>query len=344
MSTELAIISYPDVEKMAIAVAKSQLFGAKTTEQALVLLLLAQAEGLHPMIAARDYDIIQNKPAKKSEAMMRSFQQAGGSVEWIELSDTIAKAKFIPPTGSPLVVDWTIERAKKAGLLEKNGGMYIKYPRRMLSARCISEGIKTVWPSATSGMLSTEEALDITPEVEVKKVTGKSRVEAMIDNQVEDAQVTPVKEEVKYETNKEVKEPIKDKSKEQKVKKDDKHKETKESSESKTRSTTTDSSMPDGNFKIKGIIEGQPRSGVVDGKTKYLFKIQDKEYGTFDEVIVKEIMKVVDLQQDKPPGILVEFTYKERESTKTPGKMFQDIVSFKQVTINDPEVQDELPI
>lgn len=163
------------------------------------------------------------------------------------------------------------------------------------------------------------------PASEATATAGKSRVEALVENQVEEAVTTLVKEEVKDETKetKEVKK--KDVQKSEKVVKD----------VEQVQKTKTSSVLP---LTVQGIIEGQPRSGVVDGKTKYLFKIEDKEYGTFDEKIIKEVMDVVDLQQDKPPGILVEFTYKERPSTKTPGKVFYDITGFRQVTI------DEVPI
>ena len=48
MVNELMIHSIPDVERMAIAIAKSGLFGAKSPEQAFALMLIAQAEGRHP--------------------------------------------------------------------------------------------------------------------------------------------------------------------------------------------------------------------------------------------------------------------------------------------------------
>ena len=46
-STNNALIPYNDVEKMGSAIAKSNLFGVKTPEQAVALMLIAQAEGLH---------------------------------------------------------------------------------------------------------------------------------------------------------------------------------------------------------------------------------------------------------------------------------------------------------
>lgn len=159
--TQPQMASFAEVERMAHAVAKSQLFGMKTPEQAFALMMLAQAEGMHPMIAARDYDIIQGRPSKKAEAMLRDFQRAGGKVEWHELTDTKADATFSHPQGGSFRCDWDLARAGKAGLGGKDN--WKKFPRQMLRARCVSEGCKTVFPSATSGMYTPEEAQDFEP-------------------------------------------------------------------------------------------------------------------------------------------------------------------------------------
>lgn len=154
-------VSLADIQRMATAVAQSGLFGVKTTEQAMALMLVAQAEGLHPAIAARDYDIIQGRPAKKSEAMMRSFIANGGKVRWHALDDKIADATFSHPAGGEIRITWDLLRATTAGLGGKE--MYKKFPRQMLRARCISEGVRTVCPMATSGMYVPEEVVDMEP-------------------------------------------------------------------------------------------------------------------------------------------------------------------------------------
>ena len=144
-----------DMQTLALAIAKSGLFGIKTPDQALVLMAIAQAEGRHPVEAARDYDIIQGRPAKKAEAMMRDFIQAGGKVEWHELSDQRADATFTHPQTGSVRIDWDMARAITAfGKKE----MYGKFPRQMLRSRVVSEGVRTLWPLATSGMYVPEEA------------------------------------------------------------------------------------------------------------------------------------------------------------------------------------------
>lgn len=152
------LIPFPDIEKMAIAIAKSKLFGMQTPEQVIALMLIAQAEGKHPAIVARDYDIIQGRPSKKSEAMLRDFLAAGGSMDWNRLDDECADATFQIGEGKPVRIVWDMQRANRAGLAAKD--MWKKYPRQMLRSRVVSEGIRTVCPAATSGMYVPEEVRD----------------------------------------------------------------------------------------------------------------------------------------------------------------------------------------
>jgi len=99
-----ALVTMQDMGRMAEAVAKSGLFGVKTADQAMALMLVAQAEGRHPAMAARDYDIIQGRPAKKTEAMLRDFLENQGKVEWHALDDTVADATFSHLSGLHQVV------------------------------------------------------------------------------------------------------------------------------------------------------------------------------------------------------------------------------------------------
>lgn len=156
MNTQIVPVS--DLEKMATAVAKSGLFGIKTPEQAMALMLIAQAEGLHPAIAARDYHVIQGRPSLKADAMMARFQAAGGKVKWTEYTEKRVAGIFSHPAGGEIEIDWTIDKAKTLGFLSKDN--WKNYPRAMLRARCISEGIRTVFPGVVVGVYTPEEVED----------------------------------------------------------------------------------------------------------------------------------------------------------------------------------------
>lgn len=156
-----ALVPVTDLEKMAQAVAASKLFGVTTPDQAMALMLLAQAEGLHPATAARDYHIIQGRPAMKADAMLARYLNSGGKVEWHDHTDTKVAATFTHPAGGSLKIEWDMARAKAAELGGKD--MWRKYPRQMLRARVISEGIRATNPAVASGIYTPEEVMDFEP-------------------------------------------------------------------------------------------------------------------------------------------------------------------------------------
>ena len=156
--TEIALYGMQDLSTMANAIAKSGLFGMKTPEQAMALMLVAQSENCHPATITQDYDIIQGKACRKTHSVMARFQQMGGKVEWHNLDEHEADATFSHPAGGRLRIKWTFEQANRAGLTGKDN--WKNYPRAMLRARCIAEGIRAVYPAAIGGMMVAEEAQD----------------------------------------------------------------------------------------------------------------------------------------------------------------------------------------
>ena len=156
------MIPVDSVWKMAQSIAASGLFGMKDPNQAMALMLIAQAEGMHPALAARDYHVIQGRPALKADAMMARFQAAGGKVEWKLYTDTAVSAVMSHPSGGSVEIEWTIEMANRAGLTKNP--TWRQYPRQMLRARVISEGIRTVFPGVAVGVYTPEEVQDFAPQ------------------------------------------------------------------------------------------------------------------------------------------------------------------------------------
>jgi hypothetical protein len=162
------------MQTMAGALAKSGLFGVKTADQALALMLVAQAEGRHPGSVASDYHIIQGRAALKSDAMLARFQQAGGRVEWHDHTNEQVSATFSHPQGGSLRIDWDMARAKAAGLGGKDN--WKSYPRQMLRARVISEGVRAVFPAVLNGMYAPEEVQEFSPQ---RVTVYDSRIESV---------------------------------------------------------------------------------------------------------------------------------------------------------------------
>jgi hypothetical protein len=154
------IVPFEQQQAIAKAVVASRLFGMTTEAQALALMALCEAEGMHPVRALQEFHIIQGRPALKADAMLARFQQRGGAVKWIEYSDAKVCGEFSHPQGGTLRVEWTIEQAKKIGLAGKDN--WKNYPRAMLRSRCISEGVRAVAPGVATGIYTVDEVQDMT--------------------------------------------------------------------------------------------------------------------------------------------------------------------------------------
>ena len=153
--------SITELEAMAGHIVKSGLFGIKKVEEAVALMLIAVAEHRHPGTVASEYNIILGRPALKADAILARFQSAGGKVEWHDYTDTIVSGTFSHPAGGSLKVDWDMDRAKAAGLGGKDN--WKKFPRQMLRARCISDGVRGVYPAVLQGFYTPEEVQDFAP-------------------------------------------------------------------------------------------------------------------------------------------------------------------------------------
>jgi len=152
--------SFDEIMRMAETIAKSRLFGVTQVDQVVALMLMAEAEGRHVASAMQDYSVIQGKPSLKAEAMLARFQQAGGRVKWTCLTDERVAAIFSHAQCEPVEIDWDMDRAKRAKLTNP---MWKKYPRQMLRARVISEGVRTAYPGALGGVYAPEEVIDFEP-------------------------------------------------------------------------------------------------------------------------------------------------------------------------------------
>jgi len=153
------LVTVTDMTVMADSIVKSGFYGFKNKEQVMAVMLVAQAENKHPASVVQEYDIIQGKPALKSQAILARFQLSGGSVQWDELTPKRVIGTFKHPQGGSLTVEWTIEMAKQAGIYREGSG-WSKYPEDMLRARVISRAVRSIYPACILGHYATEEVMD----------------------------------------------------------------------------------------------------------------------------------------------------------------------------------------
>jgi len=167
--------------KMAVGFVRSGLYGFKKPDECFALLMVAHSEGKHPATAVQEYDIVNGKPSLKASAMLARFQAAGGKIKWVERTDTVAAAYFIhDQADSEEPFRFTMEDAKRAGIT--GNPTWKKYPRQMLSARVISEGVRATFPGCLGGAHLPGEAPDLDPiEAAPRKDWAEKNPVAAID-------------------------------------------------------------------------------------------------------------------------------------------------------------------
>ena len=160
-----------EMQAYANSIVASNFCGFTKPAEVITLALIAQDEGRSIGSVARDYHIIKGRPSLKADAMLARFQEAGGKVKWNELTDTRCSADFTHQSSGTFTLEWTIDMAKKAGLTSNS--TWQKFPRAMLRARVISEGIRTSYPAVICGTYTPEEIEDMQEE-EPKKPAQSS--------------------------------------------------------------------------------------------------------------------------------------------------------------------------
>lgn len=197
MSSDIAVqrystpaVSFAEKERLAEVVAESKIFGITTAAQALTLMALCESEGLHPMQAVRRFHLINGRASMRADAMLAEFQARGGKVAWGERSNTLVSGTFSHPSGGDLTVTWTLKDAQEAQLT--GNPTWKKFPRQMLTARVISEAIRTVLPGVVAGIYAPEEVEDFAPDRPLRQPAPKS-IEAPVKT-IEAAPVDPTRE------------------------------------------------------------------------------------------------------------------------------------------------------
>lgn len=148
------------VKQMGSAIFKSGLFGLDRPEQGEVLAMQCLVERKSPLELARTYHFIQGQLAIRSDALLAKFQQAGGSVDWTTRTDTEVAAVF-HYKGKKADISATLKEYTDNGTaLGRDGKLkdnWKRWPRRMLTARAISEGVRLLAPECCFGTYTVEE-------------------------------------------------------------------------------------------------------------------------------------------------------------------------------------------
>lgn len=160
MENKLATIQsmpFNDIMVMAKTFAESGMFtDAKAMGQAFVKIQAGQEIGIPPFAAMSGIHIIQGKPTIGA-GLIASTVKGSGKYDYkvLEMSDKVCRIEFYQGKEKIGLSEFTIEDAKKA--LTKN---IDKFPKNMLFARAISNGVKWYCPDVFAGPVYTPEEME----------------------------------------------------------------------------------------------------------------------------------------------------------------------------------------
>lgn len=118
----------------------------------------AQALNVHPMTAITGISVINGRPTASAQLIGGLVRRAGHKLR-VESTDTRATAIIIRADDPSFEfrVEWTMDRARKAGLGGR--GPWQQYPAAMLAARAITEVARMAAPECLFGVIYTPEEL-----------------------------------------------------------------------------------------------------------------------------------------------------------------------------------------
>jgi len=135
----------------------------KNGPQAAAIILAGRELGMEPMRALRSLSLVKGKITEAADSQLARFKSDGGRAVFSELSETAAVLSLTHPNGDKHTETFTLDDARKAGLL--SSGMYAKFPKAMLRSRAITAALKSIGWEGGSGVYDPSElASDPTTE------------------------------------------------------------------------------------------------------------------------------------------------------------------------------------
>jgi hypothetical protein len=193
MNTQVSIVQQLPISELmnlAKAFAESGMFAdTKSAAQAIVKIQAGQEIGIPPFAAMTGIHIIQGKPTIGA-GLIASRLKGSGKYDYrvVDASEKVCSIDFYQGNTKIGNSTFTIEDARKA--LTKN---IDKFPKNMLFARAISNGVKWYCPDIFSGPVYVPEEMQVVTTEEATHV----EVDTTIDEIINDIQVCVSLDEIK---------------------------------------------------------------------------------------------------------------------------------------------------
>lgn len=145
--------------------------------QAVVKILYGQELGFSPVVAMMGIHIIEGKPALSSNLLGAMVKRSGKYDYRVKtLTDTECVLEFAQGNKTTGVSSFSIQDAQRAGVIRPSSG-WTKYPRNMLFARALSNGVKLYCPDLSVCPIYVPEELgaDVNEEGQVTELPKSAR-------------------------------------------------------------------------------------------------------------------------------------------------------------------------
>lgn len=139
--------------------------------QAVTRILFGRELGFSPIVSMGGIHIIEGKPALSSNLMATLIKRSGRYdyrvKTWTESECTLTFREKNGPLGWEDVGEsaFTMDDARRAGVV-KQGGSWSKYPKAMLFARALSQGLRTYCPDVSAAPIYNPEEMGATVDEE----------------------------------------------------------------------------------------------------------------------------------------------------------------------------------
>lgn len=127
----------------------------------LVAVQMGQAVGLQPMQALQNIAVINGRPCLWGDSLL-AIVKASPAFEDIkeDITDTKATCTIKRKGQTAVTQSFTLDDAKKAGLLSRQNSPWNTYPKRMLQMRARAFAVRDCFPDLLLGLSVAEEVQD----------------------------------------------------------------------------------------------------------------------------------------------------------------------------------------
>jgi len=188
------VLDYAEIQQIGQAFVASGMFGRDIdrVSKAITKIMAGQELGMAPFAAMRAIHVIEGNATLSANTMAAMVKRSGHydyevvskTAEVCEIAFFEVRAGVRRKVGNEI---FTFEEAQTAGLTNKNN--WRNYPKAMMFARCMSNGVRTYCPDVFNGMLV------YTPDEVGGKVDLSGDYAHAIDGEVLEQPSTEVKPE-----------------------------------------------------------------------------------------------------------------------------------------------------